>query len=354
MPVLQDGELVLYGFVGDNFWDEGFTAQDVLSALAEVGRDTDITVRINSAGGYAYEGIAIYNALSGHRGKVSVVVDAFAGSAASLIAMAGSERIMRAGSLMMIHDPASVTYGNADDHESTRAMLDKLGDLMADIYAEASGEDAATVRDDMRAEIWLTGEEAVERGFATATEKAKAVAFSAFDYSVYANAPDRLKRMAQRNSWSFDHAANPARPAVRSTRQQEIHEEDTMTGKPQAGQQPADIDAARAEAGNAAKARIKAIVTSPEASGREGLANYFAYDTELSAEDAIKAMAAAPKAEAAADAGEEGNPDPADAYEQKRMRAAGQAQPQARKPGADGKPNRAALASAVERTNKRR
>ena len=47
MTILVDGELVLYGFVGDNFWDEGFTATDVIYALAEVGRTADITVRIN-------------------------------------------------------------------------------------------------------------------------------------------------------------------------------------------------------------------------------------------------------------------------------------------------------------------
>ncbi|SCD25513.1 hypothetical protein [Brucella inopinata] len=57
MPVLQNGELVLYGFVGASYYDEGFTAKDVLYALAEVGRDTDITVRINSPGGYTDDGI---------------------------------------------------------------------------------------------------------------------------------------------------------------------------------------------------------------------------------------------------------------------------------------------------------
>lgn len=320
MPVLQDGELVLYGFVGDNFWDEGFTAQDVLAALAEVGRDTDITVRINSAGGYVYDGVAIYNALMGHKGKVTVVVDAFAGSAASVIAMAGEERIMRTGSMMMIHDPASVTYGNADDHEAAVGFLNKLGDLMADIYAERTGEDTETIRADMRKEIWLTGDEAVARGFATETEKIKAVAFSAFDYRIYANAPDKLKRMAQRNSWSLDHEMHAAAPAAAPTSQKE----NDMTDKPQAGQIPADIATATANAEKTTKERIKAIMTSPEASGREALANHFAYDTSMSADDAIAALTVAPKASG----GEEPKPDPAASYEQRRMLASGQVQPQ--------------------------
>ena len=66
MSVLIDGELVLYGFVGDDFWDDGFTASEVIDALAMLGHDADITVRINSGGGYTSDGIAIYNALKAH------------------------------------------------------------------------------------------------------------------------------------------------------------------------------------------------------------------------------------------------------------------------------------------------
>lgn len=320
MPVLQNGELVLYGFVGDNYWDEGFTAQDVLAALAEVGRDTDITVRINSAGGYVYDGVAIYNALMGHKGKVTVVVDAFAGSAASVIAMAGEDRIMRTGSMLMIHDPASVTYGNADDHEAAVGFLNKLGDLMAEIYAERTGDDPDTIRADMRKEVWLTGDEAVERGFATETEKIKAVAFSAFDYRIYANAPDRLKRMAKKNSWSLDHEMHAAAPAAAPT----SHKENNMTDKPLAGQMPAEIATATAKAEKDTKDRIKAITTNPEASGREALANHFAYDTSMSADDAIAALTLAPKASGNG----EPEPDPAASYEQRRIQASALQQPQ--------------------------
>lgn len=323
MPVLQDGELVLYGFVGDNFWDEGFTAQDVLAALAEVGRDTDITVRINSAGGYVYDGVAIYNALINHKGKVTVMVDAFAGSAASIIAMAGEERIMRTGSLMMIHDPASVTYGNADEHETAVGFLNKLGDMMADIYAERTGEDPETIRADMREEIWLTGEEAVNRGFATETEKLKAVAFSAFDYRIYANAPDRLKRMAQKNSWSLDREMNADASRAAPTSQKET----PVTDKNKAGAATAEVDAARTEAATAAKERIKAIMTSDEAVGREEQAKYFAYDTDLTADVAIAAMAKAPKAQAS----REEEPDPAAEYEKNRIRASGLQQPEGKR-----------------------
>ena len=158
-------------------------------------------MRINSGGGYADDGIAIYNALKAHRGHVAVVIDAIAASSASVIAMAGDTITMRAGSLIMIHDPAKFTWGNAGDHEKSTEQLNKLADLMADIYAEQSGEDADDIRQEMKTELWLTGEEAVERGFATDTEGGRAKAVTAFDYRVYAQAPKKLVAKAKKEKW---------------------------------------------------------------------------------------------------------------------------------------------------------
>src|SRR4051794_2069625 len=99
--IVIDGAIALYGTTGDIFGDgTGFTDSDVLAALASIGR-RDITVRINSGGGDAFQGIAIYNALQGHPGKVSVVVDGIAASAASVIAMAGDTITLRQGALLM-------------------------------------------------------------------------------------------------------------------------------------------------------------------------------------------------------------------------------------------------------------
>ena len=315
MSVLQNGELVLYGFVGDNYWDEGFTAQDVLHALSEVGRDADITVRINSSGGYVDAGIAIYNALVAHKGKVTVQVDALAASAASIIAMAGEDRIMRAGAMMMIHDPASYTFGNAEDHEKSRLQLDKLGDLMAGIYADRTGEDEDLLRGDMREELWLTGEEAVERGFATATESKKAVAFSAFDFRIYAHAPDKLKKLAAKKSWSFGHG----KPAAASATAQTSQKENPVADTTQADAVTAEIAAEKAKV----TARIKAIMTSPEAEKQPDQAKHLAYDTEIPAEEAVAIMAKG----VTATAPNPDNPDPA-AYEAGRVQASGLAAPQ--------------------------
>lgn len=204
--LLVGGELLLYGDVGDMWGDgSGFSAKEVIEALAEHG-EGPLTVRINSGGGYVKDGVSIYNSLKAHAGKITTSCDGIAASAASVILMAGEDRIVREGSLVMIHDPAAITVGDARDHEQTAAVLNKIGDQIAGIYAGATGESAEEMRRMMLAETWLDAEEAETFGFANKKDdEAKAVAAARFDYALYQRAPETLKA-AQR--------ARPEAPAA--------------------------------------------------------------------------------------------------------------------------------------------
>lgn len=202
MPaMLNDSEIVLYGTVGAlDFFEDGFTAREVVSALAQV-KGKDISVRINSGGGIADEGVAIYNSLVNHRGDVTVYVDGMAASAASIIAMAGSKVVMRTGSVMMIHDPLMIAMGNAGDMDKAKQALDAIADSMADIYAAKTGKKPEEMRADMRGELWLTPSEAKAQGFAD-DEEGDAIEASAFDYRAYSRAPERILALSDERSWS--------------------------------------------------------------------------------------------------------------------------------------------------------
>lgn len=329
MPILVNGELVLYGFVGDDFWDEGFTSTQVLDALAELGADADVTVRINSGGGYSHEGIAIYNALSRHKGRVRVEVDAIAASAASIIAMAGDEIIMRRGAEMMIHDPSGITFGTAADHEQAVIRLNFHAASMVSIYAEQSGEDPEAIRADMKAEIWLTGEEAVARGYATATDETDAADVAAFPYQIYARAPKRLTAQAKQEGWRVESFFRPTASAVKpKAHEKEIptmantqEAAETSPANPPAGGNPSGGEAMTA---SDVKARIKAITEDEAAQGFEALAKHLAFDTDMHADAAIAALKAAASAPPKAQAEE-----PADSaqYQARRSAAADLAQP---------------------------
>ena len=143
MAATLDGQtLTLSGFVGDNFWGDGFTYDDVLLALAQVEHDSDLVVRINSGGGYATEGAAIHSLLSNRAGKTAVIVDGVAASSASVITMAGETVEMTVGSIMMIHDPASMTFGNSAEHKKSVEMLEALATSYSRVYAAKSGKAA--------------------------------------------------------------------------------------------------------------------------------------------------------------------------------------------------------------------
>lgn len=157
-------EIVMYGGVG---WE--ITAQDVLAALKDV--EGDVTVRMNSGGGDAFEGVAIKNVLRSHPGEVTVIVEGLAASAASVIAVGGADRlIMRPGAELMIHDAWTFVDGNAADLEKTAADLERTSQAMAEIYADKAGTSPEVMRQMMRDETWFSAQEAVDAGLADAVE----------------------------------------------------------------------------------------------------------------------------------------------------------------------------------------
>jgi ATP-dependent protease ClpP protease subunit len=146
----------------------GTTAKDFAAKLSTIDA-TDITVHVNTPGGDAFEGMAIYNALKDHPATVTVVVDGLAASAGSFIAQAGDTVRMNRGAQMMIHDAGGLVVGNAADMQDFAEMLNKLSDAIAGIYASRAGGTVADWRTAMRNESWYTAAEAVEAGLADET-----------------------------------------------------------------------------------------------------------------------------------------------------------------------------------------
>lgn len=167
-------EIVIYGEIGvEN------TARGVREQL-ETFDGADVTVRVNSPGGNFYEGIAIMNVLRNYQGKVTVVIEALAASAASFIAVGGGDYIIaRPNAEVMIHDASNVCGGNAADFQRAAEDLDRISDSMAKIYAEKAGGDWQAWREIMRGEQWYTAEEALEAGLVDAVDDARVPAVAA-------------------------------------------------------------------------------------------------------------------------------------------------------------------------------
>lgn len=159
----------IFDFIGSDPWmGGGFNAKRLGGALRAIG-NKDVTVAINSPGGDMFEGLAMYNMLADHPGKVTVKVMGVAASAASIIAMAGDEIQMGLGSFLMIHNAWGAVIGNQNDMREAADTFAQFDSAMADIYEHRSGQDKKTIAKMMDAETFMTAKDAVEKGFATST-----------------------------------------------------------------------------------------------------------------------------------------------------------------------------------------
>lgn len=195
----KSAEILLYDDIGSG-WLGGISAQQFSADLKALGSVRTIDLRINSNGGDVFEGRTIYTRLAEHPANIVVHVDGLAASIASLIAMAGDEIRMADGAMMMIHNAWAVAVGNDADMERMRDLLRTIDSTMVKTYCARTGIAAADCIKMMADETWMTGEEAVAKGFATTVaEPVKAAAcvrdlISVSDGRVIA-AADRFKNL---------------------------------------------------------------------------------------------------------------------------------------------------------------
>lgn len=173
----QTATINIYGDITSIPWFEGDVSSAKLSKQLEELKDvTEITVFINSYGGEVAEGLAIYNSLKRHKAKVTTICDGFAASIASVIFMAGDERIMNDSSLLMIHNAWTCCSGNAQELRKQADDLEKITSASVVAYKAHSSLSEEEIKELMDNESWITPEEALKYGFATSIEKTEAKA----------------------------------------------------------------------------------------------------------------------------------------------------------------------------------
>lgn len=163
----NEADITIFGDITSWPWMESDVSSFNLSRQVKEMDVDVINVHLNSYGGEVSEGLAIYNALKQHKAKVKTYCDGFACSIASVIFMAGDERIMSNASMLMIHNPWTYTEGNAQELRKTAADLDKMSQASVNAYMEKVGITEEAVKQLLDEETWLLPAEALEYGFAT-------------------------------------------------------------------------------------------------------------------------------------------------------------------------------------------
>jgi ATP-dependent protease ClpP protease subunit len=178
------------------------TTSEMFARELEFANGEDIEVRINSVGGEVQEGITIYNLLKSYAGNVKVIVDGWAASIASIIALGGDELVMNEGSFIMIHNPWTGMMGEAKDLRQEADLLDLMTNELVNIYVQATGLDEGEIRQMMDEETWLNPTDAIEKGFAnsvaTFNKVAACVSKDQKTKYFYKNAPMELSEMNQK------------------------------------------------------------------------------------------------------------------------------------------------------------
>ncbi|WP_187240744.1 head maturation protease, ClpP-related [Mesonia sp. HuA40] len=167
----REATIYIYGAIGGfdwNTYEEINTASSFTQEFNEVEKEADtIHIRINSPGGYVFEGNAIYNTLIASKKKIITYNDGLAASMAALILLAGDEINAFESSLLMIHNSSSYYFGNTKEVEAqlqAGIKIDKaLGKTISkrlDITEEEVEKSYLNFKDN-----WYTSDEAQELGF---------------------------------------------------------------------------------------------------------------------------------------------------------------------------------------------
>ena len=176
---LNSAEITMYGEVVEkrpkNWWtdkpvDGNFIVlNEFLADLENLSSYSNLTIRINSPGGDMNAGVVIYNRLRELGAHITTVCDGLAASAASLIFMAGDTRRLYSSSIVMIHGAAVLLWDYYQEQgvRSVLSMLAAHNQAGINVYVDRTGLDEAEVRQMVEAETWMTGQEAVDKGFAT-------------------------------------------------------------------------------------------------------------------------------------------------------------------------------------------
>lgn len=157
--------LFLNGTIAEDSWfDDDVTPQMFKEELMD--GSGNITVWINSPGGDCVAAAQIYNMLREYPGNVTVKIDGIAASAASVIAMAGDKVLMSPVSMMMIHNPMTIAFGDSAEMQKAIDMLAGVKDSIINAYEIKTGLSRVKLAHLMDSETWMDANKAIELGFA--------------------------------------------------------------------------------------------------------------------------------------------------------------------------------------------
>jgi ATP-dependent Clp protease protease subunit len=137
-----------------------------LAILERKDSKKPITVLVNSPGGAADVGFALYDLFRFSEAPIRTVANGLVASAAVLIFLGAPQgkRLSLPNSRFLLHQPSTVTHGQSTDIDIAARQIVALKRRYNEIVAEATGKPFATVEHDADRDFWLTAGEAKAYG----------------------------------------------------------------------------------------------------------------------------------------------------------------------------------------------
>lgn len=164
----RTADIYIFGYIMEQaFWADETAAADIIQEINALDAER-INVHIDCYGGSVSAGWAIYNALREHPAQVVTYGDGFIASAALYPFLAGDERRASSLSAYFLHEVMTGADGYAKDLRAAADEAEKFTEIGMTAFIERAGMTAERVAELMEAETWLSPQEALDEGIATA------------------------------------------------------------------------------------------------------------------------------------------------------------------------------------------
>ena len=179
--------------------DNEVDIKDFKEALKEIPNGAKLNMYVNSVGGSVFATSSMVSMLQRAKDRgieINAYIDGLACSCASWLIMVANKINIYKNSVMMIHKPMVMSFGNANDLAKDIEVLNKLEDgVIVPFYKEKAKVDEAKIKELMSAETWMTANEIQELFDVNLLDEAKDVQNIKSDlFNTYKNTPKEFKQ----------------------------------------------------------------------------------------------------------------------------------------------------------------
>lgn len=161
--LVEQRKIFLWGQVDD---ESAKHVIDRLLFLEAIEPGKEITLIINSPGGYVTSGMAVYDVIKSMSSPVSTVCMGFAASMGSLLLSVGAKgkRYIYPHAKVMIHQPSGGAQGQSSDIQIQALEIIKTKKLSAEILAKNCGQTVEKIMHDFDRDYWMDAQESLAYG----------------------------------------------------------------------------------------------------------------------------------------------------------------------------------------------